>query len=86
MLAYDLTCCRFFYVFQETLQDFERDRLPNKHIEQAYIGQRLARIPKEELYMVHRSPKKQVSKKTNSILYIHNYIFIITLSYITYSQ
>ncbi|XP_073829974.1 X11L isoform X1 [Musca autumnalis] len=29
------------------------------HIEQSYIGQRLARIPKEELYMVHRSPKKQ---------------------------
>ncbi|XP_037812950.1 uncharacterized protein LOC119604434 isoform X1 [Lucilia sericata] len=31
----------------------------NKHIESAYIGQRLARIPKEELYMVHRSPTKK---------------------------
>ncbi|XP_030563257.1 uncharacterized protein LOC115764404 isoform X2 [Drosophila novamexicana] len=31
----------------------------DKHIEQAYIGQRLARIPKDELYMVHRSPRMQ---------------------------
>lgn len=33
----------------------------DKHIEQAYIGQRLARTPKDELYMVHRSPRMQVS-------------------------
>lgn len=32
----------------------------DKHIEQAYIGQRLARTPKDELYMVHRSPRMQV--------------------------
>ncbi|XP_017852985.1 uncharacterized protein LOC108606942 isoform X2 [Drosophila busckii] len=35
----------------------------DKHIEQAYIGQRLARIPKDELYMVHRSPRKQSSER-----------------------
>ncbi|XP_058975067.1 uncharacterized protein DDB_G0283357 isoform X1 [Musca domestica] len=34
------------------------------HIEQSYIGQRLARIPKEELYLVHRSPKKQKQMAT----------------------
>ncbi|XP_030245721.1 uncharacterized protein LOC115564963 isoform X3 [Drosophila navojoa] len=34
----------------------------DKHIEQAYIGQRLARIPKDELYMVHRSPRMQSSE------------------------
>ncbi|KAH8336198.1 hypothetical protein KR074_010188 [Drosophila pseudoananassae] len=35
---------------------------PVTPMEQAYIGQRLARIPKDELYMVHRSPtRKQVS-------------------------
>ncbi|XP_023035358.1 uncharacterized protein LOC6648542 isoform X1 [Drosophila willistoni] len=28
-------------------------------IEQAYIGQRLARIPNDELYMVHRSPTRK---------------------------
>ncbi|XP_017485465.1 PREDICTED: uncharacterized protein LOC108374026 isoform X1 [Rhagoletis zephyria] len=37
----------------------EREREEGKHIEQAYIGQRLARIPKDELNMVHRSPRKQ---------------------------
>ncbi|XP_023166625.1 uncharacterized protein LOC111596583 isoform X2 [Drosophila hydei] len=34
----------------------------DKHVEQAYIGQRLARIPKDELYMVHRSPRMQPSE------------------------
>ncbi|XP_055911592.1 uncharacterized protein LOC129945737 isoform X1 [Eupeodes corollae] len=41
----------------DTHQDYEREE--DKKAEQAYIGQRLARIPKEELYMVHRSPRKQ---------------------------
>ncbi|KAH8300935.1 hypothetical protein KR044_005185, partial [Drosophila immigrans] len=36
----------------------------DKHIEQAYIGQRLARIPKDELYMVHRSPRIQANEHT----------------------
>ncbi|XP_033241514.1 uncharacterized protein X11L isoform X5 [Drosophila pseudoobscura] len=37
-------------------------------MEQAYIGQRLARIPKEELYMVHRSPsKKQPPSEHNNV-------------------
>lgn len=36
----------------------------DKHIEQAYIGQRLARIPKDELYMVHRSPRIQTIEHT----------------------
>ncbi|XP_030380781.1 uncharacterized protein LOC115628723 isoform X2 [Scaptodrosophila lebanonensis] len=50
----------------DTQQDFEATRVcdENKHIEQAYIGQRLARIPKDELYMVHRSPKKQSGTTT----------------------
>ncbi|XP_034478427.1 uncharacterized protein LOC117784718 isoform X2 [Drosophila innubila] len=34
----------------------------DKHIEQAYIGQRLARIPKDELYIVHRSSRIQSSE------------------------
>ncbi|XP_054731399.1 amyloid-beta A4 precursor protein-binding family A member 1 isoform X1 [Anastrepha obliqua] len=37
----------------------QREREEGKHMEQAYIGQRLARIPKDELNMVHRSPRKQ---------------------------
>ncbi|XP_020712809.1 uncharacterized protein LOC101453910 isoform X3 [Ceratitis capitata] len=49
--------------FQDTHLEYERERErereEGKHIEQAYIGQRLARIPKEELNMVHRSPRKQ---------------------------
>ncbi|XP_018796754.1 PREDICTED: amyloid beta A4 precursor protein-binding family A member 1 isoform X3 [Bactrocera latifrons] len=40
-------------------QEREREREEGKHMEQAYIGQRLARIPKEELNMIHRSPRKQ---------------------------
>ncbi|XP_075155803.1 X11L isoform X2 [Haematobia irritans] len=40
------------------------------NIEQSYIGQRLARIPKEELYMVHRSPKKH-KQQTSSTLQQH---------------
>ncbi|XP_037937369.1 uncharacterized protein LOC119670974 isoform X2 [Teleopsis dalmanni] len=43
----------------DTHQEYEKEREEEKHIEQAYIGQRLARIPKDELYMVHRSPRKQ---------------------------
>lgn len=56
-------------------QECEREREEGKHIEQAYIGQRLARIPKDELNMVHRSPRKQpcesVCNENNDIeLYI----------------
>lgn len=59
-----LTLQTIFSLFQDTHHEYTTqcggavdDEL---HIEQSYIGQRLARIPKEELYMVHRSPKKQV--------------------------
>ncbi|KAL9880719.1 X11L isoform 2-T3 [Glossina fuscipes fuscipes] len=54
--ADDLGSCEAHNDFeiQQQLQDDS-----NKHIDKAYIGQRLARIPKDELYMVHRSPKKQ---------------------------
>ncbi|XP_036676326.2 uncharacterized protein X11L isoform X2 [Drosophila suzukii] len=38
---------------------------PATPMEQAYIGQRLARIPKEELYMVHRSPTKKPPSDQN---------------------
>ncbi|KAM7348276.1 X11L isoform 2-T6 [Cochliomyia hominivorax] len=43
----------------------------NKHIEQAYIGQRLARIPKDELYLVHRSPTKKQKQITQQQLQQH---------------
>lgn len=52
----------FYLRLQDTHHEYVHHD-ENKHIEQAYIGQRLARIPKDELYMVHRSPtKKQVSE------------------------
>ncbi|XP_043949567.1 uncharacterized protein LOC108023542 isoform X2 [Drosophila biarmipes] len=38
---------------------------PATPLEQAYIGQRLARIPKDELYMVHRSPTKKPPSDQN---------------------
>ncbi|XP_044317047.1 uncharacterized protein LOC108045221 isoform X2 [Drosophila rhopaloa] len=38
---------------------------PATPLEQAYIGQRLARIPKDELYMVHRSPIKKPPSEQN---------------------
>ncbi|KMZ10348.1 uncharacterized protein LOC6726282 isoform X2 [Drosophila simulans] len=38
---------------------------PATPMEQAYIGQRLARIPKDELYMVHRSPTKKPPSDQN---------------------
>lgn len=52
-----------FYHFKLILPQDLRPRVcdVDKHIEQAYIGQRLARTPKDELYMVHRSPRMQVS-------------------------
>lgn len=54
-------CC-FFYqdTHHEYTSQFGQTPDEDLHIEQSYIGQRLARIPKEELYLVHRSPKKQV--------------------------
>lgn len=55
----------YVYFHQDTHMEYEqereREREEGKHIEQAYIGQRLARIPKEELNMINRSPRKQVS-------------------------
>ncbi|KAH8408905.1 hypothetical protein KR009_003633 [Drosophila setifemur] len=38
---------------------------PVTPLERAYIGQRLARIPKDELYMVHRSPTKKPTSVQN---------------------
>ncbi|XP_067641979.1 uncharacterized protein X11L [Eurosta solidaginis] len=43
----------------EREREREREREEGKHMEQTYIGQRLARIPKDELNMIHRSPRKQ---------------------------
>ncbi|KAM8718898.1 hypothetical protein ACLKA7_011578 [Drosophila subpalustris] len=41
-----------------------------KHIEQAYIGQRLARIPKDELYIVHRSSR--IPSSEHNTFHEHN--------------
>ncbi|XP_036676328.2 uncharacterized protein X11L isoform X3 [Drosophila suzukii] len=43
----------------------QQQEYPATPMEQAYIGQRLARIPKEELYMVHRSPTKKPPSDQN---------------------
>lgn len=56
----------------DTHRDYEREE--DKKAEQAYIGQRLARIPKEELYMVHRSPRKQQYEHYNEQNDIELYI------------
>ncbi|XP_044317051.1 uncharacterized protein LOC108045221 isoform X6 [Drosophila rhopaloa] len=43
----------------------QQQEYPATPLEQAYIGQRLARIPKDELYMVHRSPIKKPPSEQN---------------------
>ncbi|XP_044249371.2 uncharacterized protein X11L isoform X1 [Drosophila takahashii] len=43
----------------------QQQEYPATPMEQAYIGQRLARIPKDELYMVHRSPIKKPPNDQN---------------------
>ncbi|XP_017067406.1 uncharacterized protein LOC108105377 isoform X5 [Drosophila eugracilis] len=44
----------------------QQQEYPATPMEQAYIGQRLARIPKDELYMVHRSPIKKPPSDQNA--------------------
>ncbi|XP_034650412.1 uncharacterized protein LOC117889922 isoform X9 [Drosophila subobscura] len=52
---------------QQQHQQQQQEYPATTPMEQAYIGQRLARIPKEELYMVHRSPSKKQPPSENSV-------------------
>ncbi|XP_061387927.1 uncharacterized protein LOC133322993 [Musca vetustissima] len=58
----DMGSCDTHHEYQSSQFGHTMDE--DLHIEQSYIGQRLARIPKEELYLVHRSPKKQKQMAT----------------------
>ncbi|XP_043949568.1 uncharacterized protein LOC108023542 isoform X3 [Drosophila biarmipes] len=49
----------------DDLASSQQQEYPATPLEQAYIGQRLARIPKDELYMVHRSPTKKPPSDQN---------------------